>query len=58
MAADLGEEFDDVIVTNAMSCSVKSASGNKLDGLKFPFLDQEAEEVPTLKFHIRHTDVR
>jgi hypothetical protein len=47
MAADLGDEFDDVIVTNAMSCTAKSASGSKLYGLKLPFLDREAEEVPT-----------
>jgi hypothetical protein len=48
MATDLGDEFDDVIVTDAMSCSAKSASGNKLDGPKLSFLDREAEEVPTV----------
>lgn len=50
-AAVIGDEFDDMMVTDAMSCSTQSRKG-ALDGLKQPFLSDE-DDVPTLKFHIK-----
>ena len=52
-AADIGDEFDDMMVTDAMSCSTQSSGGNQsVEPLKHPFLDVE-DDVPTMKFHIK-----
>ena len=52
-AADIGDEFDDMMVTDAMSCSTQSSvKSPSLEQLKHPFLNVE-DCVPTLKFHIK-----
>ena len=50
MAADLGDEFDDVIVTDAMSCSAKSLSGNKWMDWSFPFWTGKRRKCPHWTF--------
>ncbi|KAL7489790.1 hypothetical protein ACHAW6_015632, partial [Cyclotella cf. meneghiniana] len=60
-AADIGDEFDDVMVTDAMSCSAQSTAQQKLsdshltalDRLKYPFLSNEQDTLSTFKFHIK-----
>ncbi|KAL7511142.1 hypothetical protein ACHAXN_008040 [Cyclotella atomus] len=52
-AANIGDEFDDMMVTDAMSCSTQSrGSVDMFDQLKQPFVNDE-EDISTFKFHIK-----